>query len=93
MITYSEAFELAATYQLEMTGVADLYNPRETDEFWIFSRGTSGVKVVGGSQVIVSKEDGMVSPLILPPKKGIQLHKDAKPAKVESAWFIPIWCA
>lgn len=85
MITYSEAFELAASYQLETTGVADLYNPRETDEFWIFSCGVPGVKVVGGSQVIVSKEDGMVSPLILPSKTGFQLLKDAVPVKAESA--------
>lgn len=79
MITYSEAYRLAEAYQLETTGLGDLYNPRESDEFWIFSCGKPGVKVVGGSQVIVSKEDGMVSPLILPSKAGFSLLKESRP--------------
>ena len=78
MITYSEAYALAMSYQLETAGIGDLYNPRETDEFWIFSCGRPGVKVVGGSQVIVSKEDGMVSPLILPSKTGFELLRNAR---------------
>lgn len=81
MISLDEAFELAASYELDIMGSGELYNPRETDEFWIFACGKPGTLKVGGRQVVVSKEDGMVSPLILPSEAGFKLLKQATPVR------------
>ncbi len=77
MIDYLQACQLACAYYKEKYDICSLASAQENSQSWFFCGGLPGQIQIGGKIIAVKKEDGEITPIMLPSKENVAMLREA----------------